>query len=79
MADEIKQVEAQEVKADAEVAEAVKIDSKIKLMALALLNFKKLIAIVIASGLTIAIVALAISGWTCGTVKKDNAELNIKK
>jgi hypothetical protein len=66
-------------KDDTEVKEAVKIDSKIKLAALAILNFKKLIAILITLGFTTAIVALAVSGWTCGNVKKDSAQIEIKK
>ncbi len=62
-------------KVDSEVTEAVKIDSKIKLAALALLNFKKLIAILLTLGVVTAIVALSVSGWTCGKVQKSNVEI----
>ena len=76
MAEENKIIESEPTpKVDTEVAEAVKIDSKIKLAALALLNFKKLIAILLTIGLVAAGIALAVSGWTCGKVTKSNVEI----
>jgi hypothetical protein len=77
MAEEIKpteeQVEAQAVSETVE--EAAKIDSKIKLMALALLNFKKLVIIVVAVAISASLIVIALSGWSCGNVKKDSVEL----
>jgi hypothetical protein len=74
MADQVKE-EQQIQQASTEAEEISKVDNKIKLAALAIMNFKKTIAIVITLALAASLVALAVSGWSCGDVKKDEVEI----
>ena len=74
MADPVKE-EQQIQQASTEAEEISKVDNKIKLAALAIMNFKKTIAIVVALALSASIVALAVSEWSCGDVKKDEVEI----
>lgn len=75
MSEEIKKEEEQVHDATEEAQEIEKVDNKIKLAALAILNFKKTIAIIFSIALAASIIALAVSGWSWGTVKKDSVEL----
>lgn len=75
MADEIKKEEQQIQQASTEAEEISKVDNKIKLAALAIFNFKKVIAILFAVAVSAALVAVAVSGWTCGDVKKEAVDV----
>ena len=70
---ENKEIEKIEAISDAEEIKAT--DTKIKLVALAIINFKKVMAILLTIAVSGFIIAMALSGWTCGSVVKTPTPL----